>query len=279
MRIYICTLLLYIGAIQSFANPWNPKKGAGYAQLSFTSLSYSSGFNIDGDVLALPKEVYDYTFQGYFDYGITDKWGVTAVLPFKMVGTSSTDSDTVGLVSNGNLAGLGNVELYVKRNLWSNNGYVAAAELGTLLPALGADAARQLFTGWDDFGIYPRVSIGKGTDKYYGFISLGYVWFSEFANQTRFSLEVAPKIKVFGMDGYLGLVINGQLTDNSFEDEQPNTPFTYLYSNGAGFVSPGLKMNLQVGKGFEVNLAGMGAFYARFGGGAPTLTVGAAYKW
>lgn len=282
MKSFLRIITLFL-SFSLFAGPWTPEKGKGYAQLSWTFLGYNSGFDADGEVFDLPKEVTDQTVQLYSEVGLGKSWSFVGILPFKSVSTETntefeTDNSTDSLIQipNGSLSGLGNIQVSVKKSISLSKGYQLGFELEGYLPTAQFEADKQLFTGRDDWGVKPSVSIGKGADKYYGFASIGYLFLEDYQSQFQFHFEVAPKFKLGSKTGFIGLVLDVALTG---DDYFVNAPQTYLYSDGSSYVSPGLKINVELAKGFELNLGAYGAFSARFNGASPTLNAGIGYKW
>ena len=79
--------LLFLSASQ--AGVWTKKQGEAYKQLSFTYIRSHKLFKENGETIVLPRNVRDYTLQAYMEYGLTDKFTLIAVLPYKFIGTEA----------------------------------------------------------------------------------------------------------------------------------------------------------------------------------------------
>ena len=276
------TALFLLVLSNLFANsPWVPKKGKGYALFSYTKINYSSGINSN----ELFKTVEDATLQPYFQFGLGNNWGITGFAPYKIVETNGPEgpdttvsSDFVN-VDNGRLSAFGNIGLELKKSKKIGSLQVGySVEVTT--PSFENDELRQLFTGYDAWGIKPTFSIGKGGNGGYTQGSIGYKWLSNnYVDLIQFSGEAATKLDLKPVNVFLAFAINGSIPvgDENLNDERSEQ--TLLYTNGAGYVSPGLKIIVQLPIGLEFTASGFGAFWAESAPSAGTGTIGIAYKW
>jgi hypothetical protein len=68
---------------------WTKEKGKFYAQIGISSLRYSDLMNGSDEPLPLARNITDRTLHGYIEYGLTNRFTVSAQLPFKF--SSATD--------------------------------------------------------------------------------------------------------------------------------------------------------------------------------------------
>lgn len=280
--IAIAFIIALFDAPAMAGGPWTQLKNSGYAQLSFSSIRSNSLFNNNGESYQLYRQVTDLTFQGYIEYGLTDRLTLVANIPFKSVSTGTTtynaDSSLVSLpFPDGNLSGLGNASLSLKY-LLVDNAWKFAAQLKTAANASKADAATGLQTGYDCWSYQPALFAGTSKDAWYAFVSAGVTIRSNHYSES-FNATAEAGYGFFNHKTWVILVLD---LDKSFlNDSTQRMDYlrTGLYVNNQEYFSYGLKVNQQIGMHWNVNVSLLGAAYGNLVAEAPSLNLGVAYKW
>ncbi|NJL14709.1 MAG: hypothetical protein HC913_18025 [Microscillaceae bacterium] len=146
------------------AQVWNRTKGSGYVQLGYSQIK-ANGLFLEGstETLDLHREVNDQTLQIYAEYGLTDKWTLSAVLPYKIVSTSEETFPSLfqETLPKGELSGLGQIQLAAVYQLMQKNGFVVSAK-GRLEANTPAEMKRIDRTGTDSWGLGGWIQSGYG---------------------------------------------------------------------------------------------------------------------
>jgi len=276
--------LILLSAVTSYItygqSPWVKDQGKGYAQISYNVISgYNFNYSNEGDPIPLPRTVTDNSIQLYGEYGLGSDWQVGVSLPYKMLSTGemSTDFSGQSLIDEGNFNALGNIELSIKRNI-INQGYLLSAQLKTELPTGSLDSETGLRSGLDALSIIPSLSIGKGWDKAYGFVSVGSaIRTNDYSGDVRVSGELGTQpIKKLWIVLVLDVV-------SSFENATPEISENQiqggLYLNNQEYFAYGLKFAYEIKNGWGLNLAGYGASSGNVVARAPSVNIGVYYEW
>lgn len=285
-------IMMLIVVFQTTANaggPWPRKKKSGYAQLGFTYLGYNSFYNHEGKVVAMRRNVTDFTSQLYLDYGITDKLTLTANLPFKYVSTSEaiSSADTTyfqDTVPNGNLFGMSTVLLGLKYNIIDKKvlfsvGFNAEANVAKY------DSISTLRTGPSAWVFHPYLSVGGAflDGKLFTFLDAGYrARLNDYSDEADFNFELGYS---WNYKTYFIASVSGRFSiqegsfDNTVTPLNPNGRdlHTSLYPNNQQYVGYGLKF-IQKIKKVHLNAAvylGTGQMVAA----TPSYNLGIAYEW
>lgn len=272
--------------------PWPPGKGKGFFQLGTYFIPPTNEFfAVGGKTQLLQRSIFDLSVQGYGEYGLTSKLWLTADLPFKMVATSSDlvpiDSSRSNILlppsaalPSARLAGLGNSSLGINMNLY-NKGVNISAGLNFTLPATSADLNSSLRTGAPIFGIMPKVAIGAGGARWYGFLETAFhLRFKSGAAAPAYShewlsgLELGYKIGQKGV--YLALFSQARISLKN-EADSPDSRSS-LFVNNQEYVSFGLKGIIPIHKQMGFTAFFGGAFYALHYQKAPSVGLGFYYK-
>jgi len=292
----ILTTLLFISLLAQSAfagGPWPRKKNSGYAQLGFTYLGYSKFFNHEGDVTELPRSVIDFTSQIYFEYGLTNRLTMTAVLPFRYVETgdevSASDpayfrGDTLfaDTVPGGSLFGLNTVLLGLKYNI-INKKVLFTAGLNAEMNVAKYDSLTTLRTGPTTFVIHPYLSVGSSFGKFFALLDAGYrLRLKNYSDQVNFNFEFGFS---WNKKTYFIAALNGLFplgngsNDNNVSASYPNGRdlVTSLSPNDQQYVGYGLKF-IQKIKKVHIN-AGVYSGFGNMVAAAPSLNLGVAYEW
>lgn len=289
MRLRLLILTFIIFPFAGFSGPWVPTLGGGYAQVSVTPMWYSSAHGTD-----LMMNVVDNTYRYYMECGIGKGWGLKAIVPFKSI--RSTHQQV--LLSNpgfssypleGELKGLGNttVELTKSLRLFSSGhskikrlGPPVAYGVSFMLPPSKVDVSKQLYPGFNTFGIKPKVSIGSSSKNSYRYMDAGYlIMFDDYNDLFQLEAEYGVTVRDKRTKLLLALSLNTSIPAGDITDIDYKSEATVLYSNTVGYVCPGLKGIYQLNNGLEFNTAIFGAVWGRLVAAVSSVTFGVGYKW
>lgn len=262
--IFVC-LLGIIGLQELYAGgPWIDKKGSIYAQLGFTFLNYSGAFNSDGGTDLLPANVSDRTISGFLNYSVTDRTAISAVLPLKLVEYRDES-----------LSNFGDISVQFKHSLLKD--FPLAVYYGYTAPtATFGDSVR---TGFKEHAIDLGLSAGHSNNDFYVYFSGGYKYRTNIPDQIVIDTEIGTSIPVGETrELLLAFHIDGALNTSDLDEPDLPTQNSNLYNFNGQFVSPGIKLSLNVFSDFWVNVAAFGAVFAENQGAAPSLNVGIAYN-
>ncbi len=207
------------------------------------------------------------TASVYGEYGLNDKITIIAELPYKFLSTGNTVLPNSSIINpsnqEGSLNALGNIKLGVK-NQFINKGVVFSGQLTMELPTAKYDDKTGLRSGYDAVSIIPSVSIGKGFDKHYGYLSIGTgIKSNNYSEDLRISGEIGTKVlNRLWIVGVLDIL-------KSFENGDAITPIrnleTGLYVDRQEYTALGLKFILEANDklGFNAGFyGGSGNFVA-----------------
>lgn len=274
--------VLFISTISFGQSPWVRSKGAGYAQIGYSSISnYTSVYSKDAPNGAFQTErvISDRTVSAYGEYGLTPKWTIISSIPLKFVSAGALNTSTTNpITASGDVFGLGNVELGTKYGFYQKN-IVASAQLKASAGITGYDAATGLRTGLPAWTIEPMVSIGKGGNNYfiYGYGGVG-LRTNEYSNYGRLGIEGGLDInKRFWIIAFVDAVFS--FRNGSAGSSLANT-LTGLYLNNQEFIAFGPKFI------FEPIREKLGITFSMGGGVSNNLvpqkgamSFGLYYKW
>jgi len=278
---HIPLLFIYLLAISTtFAqSPWVAEKGAGYAQLGYTTIGPYSDLYLNGsETYNLTREVTDKTIQIYTEYGIGSGTSVLFSLPVKSM---QTGDEIINPSPSPNSAGsfttLGNLQLALRHN-FSNDKVVFSGQLMTELNTAGYDEGTGLRGGLNATSIVPSLSVGKGFSNFYTYISLGSALrTNSYSSDLRISAEAG--YKVLNRTYIIGVLDVVENFENGDAIESSNQLQSGLYLNNQSFFAYGIKAIL----GLSDNLGLTGAFYGASSGNvvakSPSLNFGIYYKW
>lgn len=244
----ILLFLLFTSQTLFAQSPWTQKKGSGYYQASVNLIGNYSTLHFNGsDSWNLSREVSDMTAAVYGEYGLTDKITVIAELPYKFLSTGSTLLPNPSVVNptnqEGSLNTLGNIKLGL-RNQFINKSVVFSGQLTLELPTSTYDDKTGLSAGYDAVSIIPSISVGKGYDKYYGYLSIGTgIKSNNYSEDLRvsgeFGAKVLDRLWIIGVLDVLKSFENGDYVAESRNLE------TGLYVDQQEYTALGLKFILE----------------------------------
>jgi len=254
----LLTLLLVVVSISAYAGgPWLTPKGHGFAQVQaiFPAYQYSgllmSHFR---DVQGVNRYTYNGDYGAYLEYGLTDKLDVMTAVPFKYIKTGDlTDERHFDqLLDEGSLTGLSNYYLGLKYGLIDGDVKVALS-LQTRWNTGTIDYEKGLATGYDANSYGLMLHIGRGSDKQYGFLELGYHYMSnDFSDIIEVNLEHGWKVKdawfIAAVLNVRKSLYNGQYDDTNFAQ-------TGLYPNNQEWIVGGAKISRDLKGGWGLNTA------------------------
>ncbi len=275
ITLYLFICLPFVALAQS---PWVAEKGKGYMQIGFTTIGPYSDLFAKDNTYSLTREVSDRTIQLYGEYGIGSSTSVLASLPFKMM---ETGEQLLQSTTNPNAAGsftsLGNIQIAARHN-FINKDFVLSGQLTMELPTAGYDEPTGLRGGLEALSVIPSLSVGKGFEKFYGYLSSGVaIRSNDYSSDFRLGGELGYKVleQVY-LIAVLDVVSN---FENGNAVESPTQLQSGLYLNNQSFFAYGFKTII----GFNSNFGITGAFYGAGSGNliakSPSLNVGAYYKW
>ena len=278
------TLVLLFGLIALHGmsqSPWVKGKGNGYAQVSFNMITeYGSLYSNSDNSIVLPRLVTDKAIQFYGEFGLGSDWQVSAALPYKLLETGEVNPEySLGTVDieEGTFGALGNIELAFKKNFINKN-FLLSGQLKTELPTSSFDDATGLRSGLDALSIIPSITIGKGWDGTYGYVSVGSgIRSNDYSGDLRVSAELGTQpIDKFWIVLVLDVV-------SSFENKTPTVEPKQLqsgiYLNNQEYFAYGLKFAYELKNGWGLNLAGYGGTSGNVVAKAPSINFGVYYEW
>ncbi len=248
IRPILLLTLLIIGQKIFAQSPWTQKKGNGYYQASLNLINSYNRLHLNGaDSWNLSRELSDMTASVYGEYGLNDKLTLIAELPYKFLSTGNVflANSSIANPSNqeGTLNTLGNIKL-AARNQFINKGVVFSGQLTLELPTAKYDDKTGLRSGYDAISLIPSVSVGKGFDKHYGYLSIGTgIKSNGYSEDLRISGEVGTKVLnrlwIVGVLDILKSFENGDLIAPTRNLE------TGLYVDRQAYTALGLKFILE----------------------------------
>lgn len=257
-------MLLLLVSTNSFSqSPWVRDKGAGYAQIGYSSISnYSSLYDksASSGATSLERFISDRTVNAYGEFGLTPKWTIISSIPVKFLNSGErtpTPEIANPINSKGNLIGLGNVELGAKYGFYQKN-IVASAQLKVAANTTAYNVNTGLRTGIPAWSIEPMISVGKGGDNYFvfGYGGLGFRT-NNFSHYGRLGIEGGVDInKRFWLIAFVDAVFSFR---NGTVAASPANLQTGLYLNNQEFIAFGPKFIYEAIKeqlGFTLSLGG-----------------------
>jgi len=284
-KITLSISLIIVNLITFAGGGWVHKAESGYSQFSYTFMSYSSISNGENGSLNLPRKVSDNTLQAYAEYGLSDKFELDLIFPYKMVSTSTSlnsnfDPIYTDTLESGSLRGLGNTFTGIKYSLGEGK-YAHAVRLGygwnpgAPRPFLG------LQTGYSTNYLNACYFISRGFKKSYINLDVAYqLMGNNYSDYFISNIEIGTKVnysdKIYS---WFAFVLHGYVALEDKVERNPNYLYTGLNVNGESDLSFGIKMNTYLNEHYSITLGAYGAFLAKYQARAPSLNVGMAYEW
>ncbi len=235
-------------------SPWTQQKGGGFFQLSGYGIGpYERLYQRSGPEFVLNREVTDNTFEAYGEYGVTDRWTVVAVLPYKLTETGDPVPDptlTPTTIAAGTFDSLGNAVVGARRKFVDGK-FVLSTQFNIEMPTGDFDPVTGLSTGYDAFTFAPVAGIGKGFKNayVYGYAGLG-LRTGDFSSDWTLGLEGGYRF--FGRLWLVGMADRRQSFLNGDVQLPRANLETGLYLNDQEFLAYGLKILIDIYKGFGI---------------------------
>jgi Putative MetA-pathway of phenol degradation len=244
-KIFIVLIISILSNQMSHAQQaWTKEKGKFYSQIGTSFLSYNALLNEGKENLPIGRTVSDVTIQGYAEYGITDRFMVSASLPLKLTSVSNAGNANIG--KDGNLAGLGNIQTALTANLFKKNGFVVAAK-GTIDFATAQfDIKTGLRTGFDATTFAPSLLVGYGHSKFFTSAEMGYaIRNNGYSNRTFAAAQVGRSFgKKKNFMAILGADFMQSANGGTYDDA--SSAFTGLYLNKQSYLAYHLKLAYKI---------------------------------
>jgi hypothetical protein len=229
-----CGCLVQIQAQQA----WPRGKGKYYAQIGFSYLTYNSLLNGNEPLRPLNRTVQDATLQAYVEYGLSDKWTLTGILPLKY---ASVKSDFPAAETNGSLIGLSNSTVAASYTVYNKYGIVASLKATGALNTASYSYITGLRTGFDAWAFAPSLAVGYGHPKFFTSFELGYALRTNgYANRQLAGFQLGKKLgKAQKFMAIAGLEY--VKTENGGTYDDATSVVTGLYLQNQSYVSPNLR--------------------------------------
>lgn len=241
MKIRLIPTLLILSFLSTAveAGPWLPGRKKGFVQIGYSGLYYNAVYGSTGTEQPSFRNTSDVTLQLYAEYGISQKWAIRGVLPYKLLRTSTSTDRAANPVPAGTLTGIGNIGLGLKRALAD----------GPVKLSVGVDALANTFsnndrlglrTGYEGWTVLPYLSVGSGGKRTYFFAEAGYGFMTQnYSNFLKLNGELGyklhPQLWIAGTLDFRLPAKNGPF----FNTEAYQ--FTGTYLNDQMFLGAGLK--------------------------------------
>ena len=271
----LTTLLVLFFSMSLFSqSPWTKKKGEGYLQLSFTTISYDKLFgNPDYNT---ERKINDNTLQLFGEIGLSDKTTIFATLPLKMQKTGNLvtpiSAPNISITSEGSETTIGNIQLGLKQNFYNKNNWVISGQLGIEANTGNFDIATGLRSGADAWTFTPLFLAGKSFRKSY-FQSFTRVDIRTYGYSSNFKIGGESGGQIFDsfwLIGFLDIV-------KSFENGDflaQESAITGTYVNDQEYGAFGAKVIYEFSDKFGLNAGFGGAFFGNNVAKAPALSFG-----
>ena len=277
---YILIPLLLVLPYISPAQAWLKKKGKGYQQIGFSSISNNRIYNRSNPELQLRRPVNDMTISEYFEYGITHKLTFVANIPFKMVNTRPFIIDGAYLpdtLKAGKLNMLSNISFSGVYALRQKENWVSSFKLNITLSTAKYQHDIGLRTGYDAMGVAPSILFGKSIKNHFATFELGANYrTNSYSSQLFSNAQIGTKIKnkvytILVLD-YLTSLKNGTYDDG-------NSIHTGLYMNDIEWIAFLLKVGCPITEKITVWGALGGGIYGYAVARAPSFSLALSYAW
>ena len=281
MRYCITVLLLAISLLAFAGGPWLVPKKSGFFQVqsTFPAAGYTKLFLENNQNLTLKREVLDYTFQAYLEYGISNKFNLIATLPVKFISTGNVVMGFVDstLLDKGSLIGLSNCKIALKYGITKKK-ILTAVSIQSSFNTTSKQLKNGLVTGYltNSVGIYGH--IGKGfSSKLYSFFEAGFnATNNGFSNYVEVHYELGYSFKPQSWIAFT-IDVRESLKNGDYLNE--NLRQTGLYTNNQEYFAYGVKGSYELKNKLGFTMATFGAFSGNYVAKISTFSVGVYKKW
>jgi hypothetical protein len=246
MRLLISFLLVGLSFSPLLSQQaWTKPKGKYFSQIAYSPFTYNGVLDAYDNVKQLNGDFSNNILQAYFEYGVTDKLMVTAIVPVNFT-SSKLNKNLPSQTINGSLSGLSNIEIGGTYNFYQKNGLVFSGKINTVLPTASYDQGTGLRTGVAAFSLEPSVLVGLGRAKYFTSAEIGYALRSnKHSSRTLASFQIG---KFFGQAKKLIGIFNFNVVqsnkDGSYNDG--TSVYTAFYLNDLSYFAPGIKLGYKI---------------------------------
>ncbi len=282
MKLYFLIVSMIISPFIFAGGPWLSSKKSGFFQVqsTFPVGSYNQLFLEQNKTLGLNKNVLDYTFQAYLEYGITDNLNLITTLPYKYISTRNSEENIISpsILPDGELSGFGNYKLALKQRI-SNKNIKIAISAQTIFNTVSKDLDRGLITGYDanSIGLYLHAGKSFSNGTLYSFIEAGInTQTNKFSDYIELHYELGYQVKP-SFWTVLTVDIRESLKGGSYLNE--NLRKTGFYTNNQEYFAYGIKVSYELKNKVGFTAATFGAFSGNYVAKVATFSLGVYKKW
>ncbi|HAA16355.1 MAG TPA: hypothetical protein DCE41_33490 [Cytophagales bacterium] len=246
-------LILSLGSFTAQAGgPWVVKKNKGYVQLQAVLPVYPYRALLMGtirDTQGVNRYTFNSDYSAYLEFGLTDRLNVVSTLPAKYIRTGrETDQRYFeDLLPAGSLFGLSNYHIGLKYQLVDRN-VKAAVSVHSRWNTARFDLDKGLATGYDANAFGVMAHVGRGNDKHFGFVEVGYHAFTNgFSDVVQINVEHGWKLKEVW---YLAATLNSTISLQNGTYYQANLAQTGFYPNNQAGTAISVKASRELNNGY-----------------------------
>jgi hypothetical protein len=259
--------------------PWVPPRGEFTTRFDISYIpAYEELYINEDGPFPTERKVTDATLQIFSELGMYNDGSLALIIPLKRVeaGGVVEASNSTPLTSSGNLMSTGNVSLTWKQALLKSNTRISG-QVMIEFPTATYDAPTGLRSGYDALSVFPSISIGTGSDKYYYFAYLGYGYrTNKYSGFLKNGVEGGYRItRKFWFAAVLDLLYSFE--DGDRIDPQENL-LTGLYVNDQEYLAWGIKLFGDLGSSWGISAAIYGAVSGNLVPKSPALNIGLYYR-
>jgi hypothetical protein len=259
-------------------SPWIRTEKTLFSQLSINMIpEYNELYLSSGETALTDRNVTDVSIQAWFEYGLFENGMILAAIPLKMIkNADAADEQSMPLTADGTTTALGNVSLAWRHKLYEQS-IIISGQLLVELPSSSYDDPSGIRSGYDAWGFIPTLSIGKGSERYYGFSWIGAgARTNNYSNIYKLGIEAGYRVsESIWLSGVIDVL---QSLQNGSRKDPFNNLRTGLYVNNQEYVAWGIKAfgNILSEK-WGVSAALYGAFSGNYVAKSPSLNLGVSY--
>lgn len=275
----VLLLVCLIGVFgQIRAQVWPLHKGEVYANASLSTLAYHKAFDASGDVVDIPVDITDRTWQLFAQYGITDKLTAQIKVPYKMISSEGElgayNSYPDQYLETGTMNGFGNAEFGALYNFMQDKPLLSASFF-VETPGEKYNYLTGLQTGFNSWAFRPGVGAGW---------TYGPTWLQFYLGtslRTNNYDHAAISNLEFGFKPadylYTAMVFDMRQSFNNGEDCDCTNTATAMYVSDQEYLGLALKAGFTAGR-IGVNFAYHTAMAAKFAPAAGVPVVGVQFR-
>lgn len=265
------------------AGAWNKKKGSGYAQISYTFLTYNRLLQGSDKPFGLKHTIFDQTIQFYEEYGISDRFNLIINIPYKLVSSGSgirdveNDPYVQDTLQSGSMNGFSNLSFGTRMTILEKK-FVLAAKVMVMNEMFQYQPNTGLRIGYEAWFVTPSLLAGRGWDRRFiqgeaGIQLNSGEYAYNFIGNFEYGYKLGNKksILMFRLDAKV------PITKGTYDEG--TSVQTGLFRDNSSYISPGIKFSRLFRENWYLNLAAYGAFFSENEGANATLNAGIAYEW